>query len=213
MVPAILPQGPTNLPFPPDSFELVADLLDPSLHRLVVRVDALLAARHESRPLADVRFMNPLSQQRDLVLEEGELDLELPVSGPRALCEQLKQHAETIVAFDVEFTFEDMMHRSSELAVEDDNVDVRRLNSFLKLLEFAAADERSRIRSVPPLKDCLDDAMAGRGQEGADLVRFRVEGDEQDVQRSGPGPGPSIRISTGSEGVGVVPLPLANHQP
>jgi hypothetical protein len=32
--------------------------------------------------------------------------------------------------------------------------------------------------------------MAGRGQEGADLVRLRVEGDEQDVQRSGPGPGP-----------------------
>jgi hypothetical protein len=32
--------------------------------------------------------------------------------------------------------------------------------------------------------------MAGRGQEGADLVRFRVEGDEEDVQQSGPGVGP-----------------------
>src|SRR3989449_1058766 len=67
----VLPYDPSDLPLPSDRLEFVADLLHPTLHGFVVRVDPLLPARHETGPLPDVSLMDPFPEERDLIVEEG----------------------------------------------------------------------------------------------------------------------------------------------
>jgi len=95
------------------------------------------------------------------------------------------------------------MHRRPKLAVEDHDVDGVRGEAVPNLVQFAAAHERPRIGSWPPLHEGRPDPMARGGQQGRDLGHVRIEGDEEDVQRSGPGPGSTISVSTGNGGVGV----------
>src|SRR5439155_332535 len=94
MIAPVLPHDPADFPFPADRLELVSDLLHPSLHGFVVCVDALFPARHESGPLPDVALVDPFAKERDLVMEEGEFDLELSFPARGALREQLEEHAE-----------------------------------------------------------------------------------------------------------------------
>src|SRR6266571_7781182 len=98
MITAVLPDDPADFPFPADRLELVSDLLHPPLHGFVVRVDSLFPARHESGPLPDVALVNPFPKERDLVVEEGQFDLELPFPARGALREQLEEHAKAVVA-------------------------------------------------------------------------------------------------------------------
>src|SRR2546428_11514878 len=99
VIASVLPYDSSDLPSPSDRLEFVADLLHPSLHGFVVRVDALLPARHETGPLPDVSLMDPLPEERDLIVEEGQFDLELSFPARRALREQLEKGAKAIVAF------------------------------------------------------------------------------------------------------------------
>src|SRR5205807_2036068 len=81
------------------------------------------------------------------------------------------------------------MHRRPKLAVEDYDVDGVRGEAVPNLVQFAAAHERPRIGSWPPLHEGRPDPMARGGQQGRDLGHVRIEGDEEDVQRSGSGSG------------------------
>src|SRR5439155_27249501 len=85
----------------------------------------------------------------------------------------------------------------------DHDVDGVRGEVVPNLVQFAAAHERPRIGSWPPLHEGRPDPMARAGQQGRALGPARIEGDEEDVQRSGPGPGSTISVSTGNGGVGV----------
>src|SRR5438445_12102863 len=103
MIAPFLPNGSSHGPLPADRLEFVPDLLDSPLHRLIVRLDAELAARHESGPLSDVAFADPLAEQGHPALAEGEFDLEFPLSCRRALGEELQQDPRTVSALDTEF--------------------------------------------------------------------------------------------------------------
>src|SRR5437660_12563769 len=95
------------------------------------------------------------------------------------------------------------MHRRRKLAVEDYDVDGVGGEAVPNLVQFAAAHERPRIGSWPPLHEGRPDPMARGGQQGRDLGHVRIEGDEEDVQRSGSGSGSTISVSTGNGGGGV----------
>ena len=95
------------------------------------------------------------------------------------------------------------MHRRPKFAVEDHDIDGVRGEAVPNLVQFAAAHERPRIGSWPPLHEGRPDPMARGGQQGRDLGHVRIEGDEEDVQRSGSGPVSTISVSTGNGGVGV----------
>src|SRR2546429_831744 len=95
------------------------------------------------------------------------------------------------------------MHRRPKLAVEDHDVDGVRGEAVPNLVQFAAAHERPRIGSWPPLHEGRPDPMARGGQQGRDLGHVRIEGDGEDVQRSGSGPGSTISVSTGNGGAGA----------
>src|SRR5437660_4581163 len=95
------------------------------------------------------------------------------------------------------------MHRRPKFAVEDHDVDGVRGEAVPNLVQLAAAHERPRIGSWRRLHEGRPDPMARGGQQGRDLGHVRIEGDEEDVQRSGPGPGSTISVSTGNGGVGV----------
>src|SRR5712692_5743421 len=135
MIAPLLPDGSPHGPLPTNRLEFVPDLLDPTLHRLIVRLDAQLAARHEPGTLSDVALVDPLAEQGHLVLEEGEFDLELPFPTRRALGEELQQDAQTVVAFDAEVPLELVMHRGPELAVEHDRGDPAGVDPGLDLLD------------------------------------------------------------------------------
>src|SRR2546421_12983712 len=183
MIGPVLPHDPTDFPFPADRLELVSDLLHPPLHGLVVCVDALFPARHESGPLPDVALVDPLPQEGDLVVEEGQYDLELSFPARGALRGQLKENAEAVVALQVQLALEHVMHRRTGLSVEYDHIDVVRGDPFADLAQLAATDERARVRVVPTLDDRLDDPVARGPDEGRDLRDVGVEGDQEDVQR------------------------------
>src|SRR5437870_13779296 len=106
MVSAFLAHGPAHGPFPSNRPELVPNLLNPPLHRFVVRVDAELAARHEPGPLSDVGFMDPFSEARHLLLTQRELDLDVSLPTRRPLREEFQQHPPPVVAFHPELAFE-----------------------------------------------------------------------------------------------------------
>ena len=91
VVAAFLPQRAARLPPAADRLELVADPLDPAFHGLEVRIDPLFAARHEPGSLSDVRLVDPFAEERDLVLQERELDLQLPFAARGALREEFEQ--------------------------------------------------------------------------------------------------------------------------
>src|SRR5712692_2238162 len=190
MIAPLLPDGSPHGSLPTDRLEFVPDLLDPSFHRLVVRLNAQLAARHEPGTLPDVALVDPLAEQGHLVLKEGEFDLEFPFPTRRALGEELQQDAQAVVAFDAEVPLELVMHRGSELAVEDDGGDPAGLDAGLDLLELPAAHERAVVRMVATLDDRLDDPMARGRQEGRDLSHVAGEGNQEDVQRPSKGAGP-----------------------
>jgi len=139
--------------------------------------------RHESGPLPDVALVDPFPKEGDLVVEEGQFDLELSFPARGALREQLEEHAEAVVAFHVQLPLEHVVHRRPELPVEDDHIDVVRSDPLADLIELAAADERARVRVVPTLDDRLDDAVARGPDEGRDLRDVGVQGDQEDVQR------------------------------
>src|SRR5437867_3294232 len=183
MIASVLPYDPADLPFPANRLEFVSDLLHPSLHGFVVRVDSSFPARHESGSLPDVALVNPFPKERDLVVKEGQFDLELSFPAGGALREQLEEHAEAVVAFHVQVSLEHVVHRRSELAVEYDHIDVVRGDPLADLVELTAADERARVRVVPTLDDRLDDAVPRGPHEGRDLHDVGVQGDQEDVQR------------------------------
>src|SRR2546428_2302652 len=120
MIAPFLPNGSSHGPLPADRLEFVPDLLDSPLHRLIVRLDAELAARHEPGTLSDVAFVDPLAEQGHLVLKEGEFDLEFPFPTRRALGEELQQDPQAVVALDAEVPFQLVVHRWAELAVGGD---------------------------------------------------------------------------------------------
>ena len=104
-----------------------------------------------------------------------------------ALGEQFQQDAQTVVAFNPEVSFELVVHRRPELAVEHDRCDSAGIDAGLDLLEFPAADERPPVRTVPALDDGLDDSMARGRQQGGDLSDIDRQRDEEDIQRSSEG--------------------------
>jgi len=183
MISPVFPHDSADLSFPTNRLEFVSDLLHPPLHGLVICVYTLYAARHESRPLADISFMDPFPEEGDLVVEKGEFDLEFPFPARSALREQFEEDAEAVVALDVQVPLEQIVHRRTELTVEHDHRDILRSDAVADLVELAAADERTRIRVVPSLDDRVDDPMARGPQEGGDLSDIGVEGDQEDVQR------------------------------
>ena len=184
MIAPVLAHDPTDFPFPADCLELVSDFLHPPFHGFVVCVDALFPTRHEPGPLPDVALVDPFPQEGDLVMKEGQFDLELPFPARGALREQLEEHAEAVVAFHVQLPLEDVVHRRPELSVEYDHIDVVPGDPFADLIELAAADERARVRVVPTLDDRLDDAVACGPHEGRDLRDVGVQGDQEDVQQT-----------------------------
>src|SRR3990170_643616 len=177
----ILAEGTPELALPPDRLEVVPDLLDTPLHGLVVRVHALLAARHEPWAFPDIGRVDPLAEEGHLVLQEGELDLELRFADRRTLGEQLEDHAKPVVALDAEVAFEVVVHRRPELPVEHDEIDPALLHARVDLHELSPTDERSGIRPVPPLDDDVDDAMTRGLRQGAELRGVGREGDEERI--------------------------------
>src|SRR3989454_9547015 len=161
MIAPFLPNGSSHGPLPADRLEFVPDLLDSPLHRLIVRLDAELAARHEPGTLSDVAFVDPLAEQGHLVLKEGEFDLEFPFPTRRALGEELQQDPQAVVALGAEVPVALGVHRGAELAVEDDGGDSARVDPGLDLLELSAAAERGACRRVGTLDECRGGAMAG----------------------------------------------------
>src|SRR3989449_3404039 len=190
MVSAFLPRGPPPAPPPSNRLELVPDLLDSPFPGFVVRVEAELAARHETGPLSDVGFVDPFPEEGHLVLDKRELDLEFPLSARRTLCEELEQDPQTVVAFHAEIAFELVVHRGPKLAVEHNRVDPAGVDAGLDLLEFSAAHERAAVGTIPALDDGVDDPMARGRQEGRDFPHVRREGHEEDVQRPSEGASP-----------------------
>src|SRR3989454_10802483 len=198
MIAPFLPNGSSHGPLPADRLEFVRDLLDPPPPRLLSPLDAEPAARHEPGTLSDVAFVDPLAEQGHLVLEEGEFDLEFPLSTRRALGEELQQDPQAVVAVDAEVPFELVMHRGAELAVEDDGGDSARVDPGLDLLELSAADERAAVRMVATLDDRLDDPMARGRQEGRDLSHVGREGNQEDVQQLSEGGRTVMNVSSGN---------------
>src|SRR3989442_15952807 len=137
MIAPFLPNGSSHGPLPADRLEFVPDLLDSPLPRLIVRLDAELAARHEPGTLSDVAFVDPLAEQGHLVLKEGEFDLEFPLSTRRALGEELQQDPQAVVAVDAEVPFELVMHPGAGLALEGEGGDFARGEPGLDFLQFS----------------------------------------------------------------------------
>src|SRR5207245_8617818 len=183
------------------------DLLDSSFHRPVVRLDARLAARHEPGTLSDVALVNPLAEQGDLVLKEGEFDLEFPFPTRRALREELQQDPQAVVAFDPEVSLELVMHRGPELAVEDDRGDPAGVDPGLDLLELPPTDERAAVRMVATLDDRLEDPMARGREERRDLAHVGCEGNQEDVQQASEGHDRHERFQWKPRG-GAIRIPL-----
>src|SRR3989442_2724092 len=198
MIALFLPNGSSPGPLPADRLEFVPDLLDCPLPRLIVRLAAELAARHEPGTLSDVGFVDPLAEQGHLVLKEGEFDLEFPFPTRRALGEELQQDPQAVVALDAEVPFELVVHRGAELAVEDDGGDSARVDPGLGLLELSPADEPSAVPVVATLDDCLDDPMARGRQEGRDLSHVGREGNQEDVQQLSEGGRTVMNVSSGN---------------
>src|SRR3989304_1955976 len=101
----------------------------------------------------------PFPEEGDLVLEERELDLQLPLAARGALREEFQQDAQAVVALDPQVTLEEMMHRRPEFSVEDDDLDIPACDPLSDFLELASPDEGARLRPVASLHDWPDAAM------------------------------------------------------
>src|SRR5207244_1390827 len=112
--------------------------------RLRVAVDNVENIRSSTRrrSSASAFTMDALAafaEERDLVMQERELDLELPLAAGGALREQFQKDPQAIVALHMQLPFEQVVHRRPELAVEDDDVDGVRGEAVPNLVQLAAA--------------------------------------------------------------------------
>jgi hypothetical protein len=117
-----------------------------------------------------------------VVLELGELDLELALGRMRVAGEDVEDHRRAVEHRQVELGLEVALLARRELVVGDDEVGVRLLQLRLDLVDLARAEVQVGVRLVADLDDLADGRHAGGAQQLAQLgeiVRLRGRGDHE----------------------------------
>ena len=119
---------------------------------------------------------------REVVLELGELDLELALGAVRVPGEDVEDHRRAVDDRDPELLLEVALLARRELVVAGDDVRVRALGGLLDLLELARAEVGVRVRLLAVLDDLPDDGDARGAQQLVQLgevVAVRQRGDAE----------------------------------
>ena len=120
---------------------------------------------------------------REVVLELGELDLELALRGVRVGGEDVQDHRGAVHDRGVERLLEVALLARRELVVGDDDVRVGRLDRALQFLDLAAAHVGVRVRRRAVLHRRADDVDPGGAQQLAQLGEIVALGKGGDEER------------------------------
>ena len=167
--------------------ELAAQRGDPVARQPAVGLDLRLA-RAAGADAADAATGAQTLEMRPepahaghVVLELGELDLQLAVGRARVDGEDVEDHGGAVDHRHPELLLEVALLARGELVVAGDEVRVRLLDQQLELLDLARPEVEVRVRLVALLDQLADDGDAGRAQQLLELREVALGQRSDDV--------------------------------
>ena len=112
---------------------------------------------------------------RQVVLELGELDLELALGADGVLGEDVEDQLRPVDHPRLQRILELLLLDRRELVVDDQRLGARALEGLLQLLELALPDVRARVGPFPVLDELGYRLDAGRARQLAKLAEERVD--------------------------------------
>jgi hypothetical protein len=183
--------------------ELAAKDADPSPREPTVRLELRLAgsACPDSAP-EPLEMLPEAAHAREVVLELGELDLQLPLGRDGMLGEDVEDELRPVDDPQVQQVLEAPLLTRGELVVDDERLGATRGNGTLQLLELALADVRPGVGRSAPLHDLADGLDARRDEKRPELLQLHVlvdarpqHGNEEPALGLGPRRGIRLMLS------------------
>ena len=141
------------------------------------------AAVHPAR--AEALEVRPqASHAREVVLELGELDLELALGRAGVVGEDVEDDRRAVDHRDAELLLEVALLSREQLVVDGDQVRVGVLGRLLQLRELPATEVAVRVRPLTALHHLAGDRHAGGAEELAKLREVELVGGDSDGERA-----------------------------
>ena len=143
---------------------------DPRARETAIGLElALTGAARADAATESLEVLPHAAHPRQVVLELGQLDLELALGAPRVLGEDVEDQLRAIDDASAERVLERSLLRRAELVVGEQHLGGRAGVRLLQLRELPLAHERARIRVRAMLDDLVDGSDACRAREIAEL--------------------------------------------
>ena len=157
--------GPHHRPVRADVDELALQCGDPVAREPAVGLDLGLARSSGADAATEPLQVGPQpAHAREVVLQLGELDLELALGGVRVGGEDIQDHGGPVDHRHPDCLLEIALLPGRQLVVARNQIRVGRRHVRLDLVELAGTDVAVRVRLIAPLDDLADGHDAG-GQE------------------------------------------------
>ena len=166
-----------------DVGQLALERGDPVAGQATVGLDLRLARSARADAGAEALEMRPqAAHPREVVLELGELDLELAVRALGVAGEDVEDHGGAVDDGQPQLLLEVALLARRQLVVAGDHVGVGALGRLLDLLDLARPEVGVGVRALAVLDGLADHGDAGRAQQLLELgqvVALRQSGDQE----------------------------------
>ncbi len=168
-----------------DVLQAPAQRRDAVARQAAVGLDLRLAGAPRADPAAEPLEVAPQpAHAREVVLELGELDLELALGAARVRGEDVEDHGRAIDDRQAERLLEVALLARGQLVVAGDQVRVAGLRGGLRLGDLAGPEVGVRVRLLAALDHLADDRHAGGAQQLAQLGEVVALGQRRDAERA-----------------------------
>ena len=166
-----------------DVLQAAAQHGDAVARQASIGLDLRLPRPPRADPAAEALEVRPQpAHAREVVLELGELDLELALGAAGVRGEDVEDHRRAVDHRQAQRLLEVSLLARRQLVVAGDHVGVARARRGLRLGDLARSEIGVRMGTLAPLDHLPDDRHAGRAQQLAQLGEIVALGQRRDAE-------------------------------